>query len=202
MVDWAAHQDDLMSKFLKDQDREPLNSSLPHIASVVQKAASEEFDNVNLVSCALVLKDLIYIDFSPEKMREFTPWNRCAFADEGLLAGCYRTACGTEGIERITVFPNKKAFLDVPQLTQRAEFIRNPDLKSLCVAPLVIGDSSIGSINISFRSELSDAQAAKVKLWLDEAAGSLKWLFYSEHIRLNNIWDMAQGLIASLQRRS
>lgn len=165
-------------------ERDPFSSIIPAVVDSISTLTKDTFDNVNLFSISFLIDDIFIITF-PES-EDYSIWNTYSLFDEGSIGNQCRKALQTK--EKVTAYSNKIEIITQDKLTQRKVFLSEQcNVEAHFVSPLIIHETIIGRIQLSFTKDANDAQKKDIINYLTWLNDKIIWIIYSEFIRVNNI---------------
>ncbi len=188
-------EEHVKKKVREINERDPFCSIVPTVVDDVFALTKEIFDNVNLFSIAFLVDDIFIITFPTSE--DYSIWNTHSFFNEGSIGRQCRKALKTK--EKVTVYKNKIEVFRQDALTQKKIFLsKKCNIESHFVSPMIIHETIIGRIQLSFKQEVGDEQKQQVEDYLIWINNKIIWIIYSEFVRVNNIMHNLKSTVEIL----
>ncbi|MCX6578569.1 MAG: HD domain-containing protein [Candidatus Aminicenantes bacterium] len=178
----------------------PLDTILGSFSSKLNALVYKDFSDVYSLSLALLIDDIIDINFPEEFAKTQHGWYNYSYLDGGYIGHCCKEA-QKQKTKVVFILKNKKEIAMAPHMTQKSLFLTHSELQSFCVVPVLIGEHIVGSLQLSFKTPLTDILAKRVETFLHLLAEKITWILYSEQVRLSGILEIAKTMIGALESK-
>jgi HD-GYP domain-containing protein (c-di-GMP phosphodiesterase class II) len=180
---------------IKERKLDASESIIQILVNECHNWAKEKLNDVYLLSISLVVDDIFEIYFSQQE--DTNNWTKYASTKYGHIS--YYCNLARKNNERVIAHRSQREVHDMYFETQRYEFEQSP-IKAFFIAPLILNDTLIGSIQLSFRSEINEKkQFHQIEKFLNDLNNEIIWIVYSEYNKVFVFLMHTKSILGALE---